>query len=376
MATGFLQQALPRYGNAMPVVNATPVRGNVDSRLRKLDEGMYDGIILAVAGLNRLLKYESAMGAVRHLLEGKKLMILPLFECPPAAGQGAVVVEADPANRDAVAILDAVRDARLTKAILKERHYAEKYGYGDSREFGVFHIDTPHVSFTYAAGKDLQDKPFAEWAFDRPVNPEGEIFSAADHMKSFFSYRYYDMLPDAGVDAFFVASHRAVHNDETVRVLQEKRVWAAGTKTWLSLAQQGVWVEGCADGLGLETIVPLLESPLIGLLPEFIQIITNETSKDRWISSGWNAMATYRLVPEQDEWVRQRIRSAGGLFWTSYQQYNLYRDDVPHGALHYCLAGKTAVLLRAEGIEPHIFPDIKSFKQWQQELLTLIPAGG
>lgn len=374
-ATGFLKQALPRYEAKDPAINAVPVRGNVDIRLRKLDEGLYDGIILAVAGLNRLLRYAPASADVRRLLQDKKLMVLPLFECPPAAGQGAIVVEANPANRDAVAVLDAVRDVTLTTAILKERHYAEKYGYGDSREFGVFHIDTPHLSFTYASGKDLHDRPFAEWDFERPPYQPGELFSAATHMKSFFSYRYYDTLPDGGKDSFFVSSHKAIHNDATVGFLQQKRVWAAGTKTWLSLAEKGIWVEGCADGLGLETLAPLLESPLIGLEPERIQIITNEASKNRWIAAGWSAVATYLVIPERNSEIQEQIKNAGTLFWTSYQQYNMYRDDVRPDARHCCLAGKTASLFRDEGIVPHLFPDVKSFKQWEKKQLTSITGG-
>ncbi len=58
-----------------------PLRGNVDTRLRKLEAGDYDAVILAAAGLNRLGKRES----MRQVLPSKLMC--------PAAGQGALAIE-------------------------------------------------------------------------------------------------------------------------------------------------------------------------------------------------------------------------------------------------------------------------------------------
>jgi hydroxymethylbilane synthase len=58
-----------------------PLRGNVDTRLRKLDAGEYDAVILAAAGLNRLGKRETMK------------QVLPAKLMCPAAGQGALAIE-------------------------------------------------------------------------------------------------------------------------------------------------------------------------------------------------------------------------------------------------------------------------------------------
>jgi hydroxymethylbilane synthase len=73
-----------------PDLKIEPLRGNLDTRLRKLDEGLYDGIILAAAGLKRL---------------GLESRIAQVFEPSymlPAAGQGALGIEI-PSGRDDVA---------------------------------------------------------------------------------------------------------------------------------------------------------------------------------------------------------------------------------------------------------------------------------
>jgi hydroxymethylbilane synthase len=64
-----------------PDLAVHPLRGNVDTRLRKLESGDYDAIILAIAGLNRLGRTE----VVRQ--------ILPVEIMCPAAGQGALAIE-------------------------------------------------------------------------------------------------------------------------------------------------------------------------------------------------------------------------------------------------------------------------------------------
>ena len=101
-----------------PDLDIHPLRGNVDTRLRKLEAGDYDAVILAAAGLNRLGKRES----IRQVLPAKLMC--------PAAGQGALAVEIrkdDSAVRRHVVFLDD-NAARLTTTC--ERALLNKMGGG------------------------------------------------------------------------------------------------------------------------------------------------------------------------------------------------------------------------------------------------------
>jgi hydroxymethylbilane synthase len=80
-----------------------PLRGNVDTRLRKLESGDYDAIILATAGLNRLGRTE----VVRQ--------ILPVEIMCPAAGQGALAIETRAKDEGVIAAL-AFLDHAATRA--------------------------------------------------------------------------------------------------------------------------------------------------------------------------------------------------------------------------------------------------------------------
>jgi len=103
------------------------IRGNVDTRLRKLREGHYEAIILAQAGLERL-------GLTKHISQ-----ILPLGLMLPAVGQGALGIEVradDTRARDALACLDhssthaAVKAERAMLAALHGGCMAPIAGWG------------------------------------------------------------------------------------------------------------------------------------------------------------------------------------------------------------------------------------------------------
>lgn len=368
MAVQFLQKALPQTNNSQAQLTALPVRGNVDIRLQKLSNGDYDGLVLAAAGLNRLLAYAPARPALQKLLADKKLMVLPLFECPPAAGQGAIVAETNPANIEAVSLLKAIEDNALTQSVQQEREIAHRHGYGCSQPFGAFSLTGTFGRFAYAHGQHAQQPSFTEWHFEAPIEKDRyNILNTAQYMKDFFTYEYLNHAPvNCSTKAVFISSHKAVHNPTMVQGLQTKAIWAAGTKTWYALAQQGLWVNGCADGLGLHTLLPLLQSHLFATHKNDIQIITNIHSALDWQQKGWRATGTYALKPTHQPALLAALQKAEAVFWTSFQQYQAYRQYVRPSVVHCCPSGKTATLLKQQGIQPKVFPTIKAFAQWNR----------
>jgi len=95
-----------------PMLAVTSLRGNLDTRLRKLDEGQYDAIILAAAGLTRL-----GMGE-------RIRSVMPAEVSLPAAGQGALGIECLAARTDVIGWLQPLVDADTTACVLAERAVA------------------------------------------------------------------------------------------------------------------------------------------------------------------------------------------------------------------------------------------------------------
>ena len=105
---------------ALPGVKILSLRGNVDTRLRKLDAGEYDAIVLAAAGLHRLGAHERV---------AQRLSYLPFEVMLPAPGQGALALE----MRDEAAmheLIEPLRNREVEAATGAERMFMRRLGAG------------------------------------------------------------------------------------------------------------------------------------------------------------------------------------------------------------------------------------------------------
>jgi hydroxymethylbilane synthase len=110
------------------------LRGNVDTRLRKLHEGPYDAIILAVAGLERLDRADEIAEA------------LPVEVCLPDAGQGTLAVQARADDAAATDLLARIDDPAVRAASLAERAFLRAFGGG---------CKVPVAAYACTVGPDL-----------------------------------------------------------------------------------------------------------------------------------------------------------------------------------------------------------------------------
>ncbi len=108
-----------------PDLVTEPIRGNVDTRLRKLKEGQFDAILLAVAGLKRLG------------LEGEIAQIFMPKEMCPAPGQGALAIQTRTGG-EAHKICALLNDLATSRAVECERAVLAALGGGCQLPVGAF----------------------------------------------------------------------------------------------------------------------------------------------------------------------------------------------------------------------------------------------
>jgi hydroxymethylbilane synthase len=120
---------------AFPHLVIEPLRGNVQTRLRKLDEGQFDAIILAAAGLQRLA------------LEARIAATLTPEELLPAVGQGALGIECRANRDDIIAMLAPLNDTVTVTCVSAERALSRSLAGS---------CNVPLAGFAEASGEQLR----------------------------------------------------------------------------------------------------------------------------------------------------------------------------------------------------------------------------
>ena len=135
-----------------PDLRIVPLRGNLDTRLRKLDEGQYQAIVLAAAGLKRLE------------MENRIRAVFSETEMLPAAGQGALGIEVRADRQDMLDALATLAHLPTWLAVTAERSVSRAMGGSCSM---------PLAAFT--RGAEVGAELHLDAAWGEPVDGEGEV---------------------------------------------------------------------------------------------------------------------------------------------------------------------------------------------------------
>ena len=377
----FLARALPDLGHS-PQMTTKEIRGNVNTRISFLslpddDPKKIDAVVLAFAGLNRLWADAAGHDALTQLLDGLRWMLLPLKAFPTAPAQGALAIECravDIATRGAIGKLHC---ADTQAAVAAERQILNDWGGGCHQRFGATSVTYDGLgSLLFIRGRKPDDTFVEEtrWS-ELPAVPAPRWDGANWRDASFSSRVLTGEQPPAWLTrpgATFIAHSRALPDAwiSNLRDNLSRRVWTSGVASWLRLASQGIWVEGCAEEFGFEALQPTLRAGVLQL-PEWPEwtVLSHNQAVDTW--PGEQVTATYEVqsadAVDAEHPAVIALREARSVFWTSASQFELFREWIPENCQHACRYGKTYFYLRDQGLSDLVvFPDVSEWRQCEE----------
>lgn len=360
-----LTNSLSKYIPHSPTIRCETLRGNVNSRIRKLNEGQYHAITLALAGIERLAYGEKSLVELTDLLQGLNYFVLPQSIFPSAASQGALGIEMKSDRNDngkLLGILSQLNHAKTVEEVERERKTFKEYGGGCHLAVGIHvkKISEKHfiqVSSGEVDGKRVEKK-FIEGQVFPVISQEKKLFlglktSSHSHI---ICDEYIKKIPETQKIDFkdkhvFITSRYCL--DTLKASSPSEGIWAAGAKSARDLVAQGFWVNGTADSLGTEDLKIIKTSKALALIHKNINqdwcVLTHADST----SELGDVIGCYQRVPnEVTTQYESSLEDVGACLWTSYPQYQAYMERFPFlkKAEHFCGLGKTWQEFRNAGI--------------------------
>lgn len=395
----FLEKALPSFGGTQartqPKLEFVEIRGNVNTRLSRVREPVgserhLDGVVLAFAGLIRLWADVPGRAELQKLFEGLRWMVLPIRENPTAPAQGALAIECRKDDDFVRAALGKLHDTQTADHVARERQVLAEWGGGCHQKFGATSLSLPGGGpMLFIRGRKPDETFVDELKWRAPGMALGKASGGVRawdgkqwRAGSAGEERIVEAKKSEIGKAVFVAHSRAVISDsgrreeaaELIQRLQKARVWTSGTQSWFKLAEQGIWVEGCAESLGFDFVAPMIQEEVLGLPSlqgEGWTVLTHEKASEGWSDfSGIRILATYRLIESPDQNSNQAalaLKDATHIFWSSGSQFDAMKNQlsqISKGAHHACGPGKTAAYLKSQGLNPEVFPSLEEWKKW------------
>ncbi len=346
----FLKDVLPY----LPVDIVTQNLGkDVLENATRLDKDC-DGIIISIADVNDAAQDQK----IKKLLENCRFMILPLSECPTVPGQGAIALYGRSDDSDLKNILAPLHDISTEHHVEREYNAVRQEGLNT----GATSINTNHFPDYIMFVKNEHVKSVT-WP-DMPRDLHGQAWDGADKRSIGSQTVFLPVAKEAIRSSAVFVTHSRAAIPSIIPDLENKILWTSGIQSWMRLARQGLWVQGCTEELGVTVLndtisqVPCLNLPAM----DTWQILTHDGTRNEWPPE--QVIATYTVDGSFDPSAANELTKAVHIFWSSASQYELYKDYAAKNCYHHCRAGKTADLLKSYHLSPlTVYPNLETWRQ-------------
>lgn len=368
--THSLADYLP-YGKNLRIKCET-LRGNVNTRIKKLKDSQYHAITLALAGLERLAMTEKSAAELKELLQGLNYFVLPQSVFPSAASQGALGIEINEDRDDGgklLSLLTKLNHEKTIEEVLRERKAFKDFGGGCHLAVGI-HVKRIGELFLHVHAGEVDGKRIEKkWLERKLPKVSGKLFvglpqgSQEDIVHDEFLTKVTKLqevnLKDKHV---FVTSRYCL---PTLKAsTHSSGIWAAGVKTAKLLTQEGLWIKGTSDSLGTEDLKDLRNSRALQMMDPTIKQDWVVLSHPEAVSDLGTVVGCYeRVEKEVSSEYEKKLQAVGACYWTSFPQYLSFTKRFPllKVATHFCGLGKTWQEFQENGITVHPVASMEEF---------------
>jgi hydroxymethylbilane synthase len=360
----FLKDYLP---GGISNIRFEPIRGNVQTRMRKMLEGSSNGLVVAKAAVDRLLmtteeEFRETKEFVQKVLSLCRWVVLPLSVNPSAAAQGALAVEVKRGNKAVLDLLQPIQDRQAFEAVLQEREILAGYGGGCHQKIGVTVLPRAYGKIIFLKGEtdrgEILDssamkssQPF-EKAESRekiwPLDPKQAVFFERDPLT----------IECRDSEPLWVARSDALPNHWSPR----NYVWVSGLESWKKLSSRGVWVNGSAESLGED------EDPQIDKLAGNPVNWLKLTHEEGTLSKHSDTLATYRLKARSEV---PDLKGKTHFYWMSGSSFKRALSLYPElrNAWHFSGPGNTLSIIKSELADSRKIRVALNYAEWMKEVV-------
>ncbi|MCB1192435.1 MAG: uroporphyrinogen synthase [Leptospiraceae bacterium] len=312
-----------------------PVRGNIQTRLRKWQEDNDAlGIVVAKAAIDRLFytdyiqseetEFTQLRQYLKVILKSSVFMLLPISECPNAPAQGGLAAEIKKERTEIITLVSRLTIPEVENSITRERMELKKYGGGCHQKIGVGVLPKKHGIFFSLKGITDTGTVLNQLQLEKKHH-----FPKAESLEHLYPLKGNNLkfnreplnVPENIPDANLIVARGNAWPNYWKQSNYDRIIWAAGIKTWKELAKKGIWVSGCSESLGEEEEFGL--DLFLKYGNEFLKITHIESEN---IDSQFDRYYTYKLellneIPDLSEKTH--------FFWMSGYQFDLVFQKNP-----------------------------------------------
>ena len=359
----------------LDIIEFKNIRGNIPSRFKIFLEGEGDGLVMAKAAVDRLLnnpieEFNEISNKIRENINQCLWTITPLSQNPTSPAQGALGIEVLQNNIELIEIIKSISDQETLDCVNQEREILKNYGGGCHQKIGVSYFVTHFGLMKSKKGETDEGVQFYEWKKNNHTNilnkkvNEDQIYPPSLKSQNLFERECIldsvKRIKEISERCIWIARSSALPKKSQIN--STNIVWTSGIKTWKSLAQRGVWVNGTADGMGENfdsNIANLTSNPWIKL--------THQSASQSKIK---DVIFTYilRELPLDQDFSNKIF-----FYWMSSSAFKHVLKQYPDiiNGYHACCTGNTYEAIKKVIKDPKHLEIVLSYKAWKKELVQI-----